>query len=62
LDYEPCELRYQFIPARFRYDLLRLVLENLEEHAGDAHLRQYAVYRHLSLTINKDYERFYGED
>lgn len=61
LDYEPCELRYKFIPAAFRYDLLKTVLERIHD-SDDGHLREYGVYRHLSVTVNKDYERLVGED
>lgn len=61
LDYKPCELRYKFVPAAFRYDLLKTVLERLHE-SEHGHLREYCIYRHLSVTVNKDYERLFGED
>lgn len=28
LDYEPCELRYKYVPAAFRYDLLNCFTKN----------------------------------
>lgn len=61
LDYEPCKLRYKFVPAAFRYDLLKTVLERIHD-SEDGHLREYGVYRHLSVMVNKDYERLVGED
>jgi hypothetical protein len=61
LDYEPCELRYKYIPSAFRYDLLKIFYEKLEESEMSV-LREYALYRHLSVSINKDHIAFYGED
>ena len=61
LDYEPCELRYKFVPAAFRYDLLKTVLERIHD-SEEGHLREYGVYRHLSVAVSKDYERLVGED
>lgn len=61
LDYEPCELRYKFVPFAFRCDLLKSVLERLHQDE-DCHLREYGLYRRLSLTVNKSYERLVGED
>lgn len=61
LDYEPCELRYKYVPAAFRYDLLKLFYEKLEEGEIPV-LREYALYRNLSVSINKDHIALYGED
>lgn len=61
LDYEPCELRYKFVPSEFRYDLIKTVLDRIHE-SDDGHLREYGVYRHLSVTVNTDYARLFGED
>ncbi|GGX13730.1 hypothetical protein [Undibacterium macrobrachii] len=61
LDYEPCELRYKYVPSAFRYDLLKLFYEKLEEGEISV-LREYALYRNLSVSINKDHVALYGED
>jgi len=61
LDYEPCDLRYKYVPSAFRYDLLKLFYEKLEE-AESSLLREYALYRNLSVSINKDHVALYGED
>ncbi|MCS0591350.1 hypothetical protein ACFQ09_11430 [Massilia norwichensis] len=61
LDYEPCELRYKYIPSAFRYDLLKLLYEKIEEAEASV-LREYALYRNLSVSINKDHVSLYGED
>jgi hypothetical protein len=61
LDYEQCDLRYQFVPPPFRYDLLKHVIEAIEKLEGST-FREYSLYRHLSVSLNKDYQQFYGED
>jgi len=61
LDYEPCELRYKYVPSAFRYDLLKLFHEKLEDQE-DSTIREYALYRNLSTSINKDHIALYGED
>lgn len=61
LDYEPCELRYKYVPTAFRYDLLKLYSEILEEGESPV-LREYALYRNLSVSINKDHIALFGED
>lgn len=61
LDYEVCELRYQYVPSAFRYDLLKLFYEKLEENEHSI-IREYSLYRKLSVSINKDHISLYGED
>jgi hypothetical protein len=61
LDYEPCELRYKYVPSAFRYDLLKLFYEKLGE-AEASLAREYDLYRNLSVSINKDHIALYGEE
>ena len=61
LDWEPCELRYRYVPIAFRFDLVKLVLEHLGDEENST-LREYAMYRQLSVSLNKDYVALIGED
>lgn len=61
LDYEPCELRYKYVPSAFRYDLLKLFYEKLEETESSV-VREYTLYRNLSVSINKNHIALYGVD
>lgn len=54
LDYQPCDLRYEYIPSGFRYDLFKLLLEDAHEEEG-GFVREYYLYRALSIAISKDY-------
>ena len=61
LDYEPCELRYKYIPVAFRSDLLKLFYEKIGEGSRSV-LYEYGLYRDLSISINKKHVALYGED
>jgi hypothetical protein len=61
LDYEPCQLRYKYIPYSFRYDVLKLLFDKLQDNEGSV-IREYAIYRNLSVSINKDHFALFGYD
>jgi hypothetical protein len=61
LDYEECELRYKYVPSAFRSDLLKVLFEKLAAVEGGV-VREYALYRNLSVSINKKHVALYGED
>lgn len=61
LDYEPCQLRYKYIPSAFRYDLLKLLFDKLQDEEGSV-VREYCLYRSLSVSINKDHFALFGYD
>lgn len=53
LDHFESELRYEYVPPPFRYDLYKLVQDNC---GGEmSHVREYALYRGASISINADY-------
>ena len=58
LDYEECDLHYEYIPNRFRFDLIKLTLKDCDDRIG----AQYCLYRGASVSINKDYYKFFGEE
>ncbi|MFL6603946.1 MAG: AbiJ-NTD4 domain-containing protein [Steroidobacteraceae bacterium] len=60
LDHFESDLRYEYIPPGFRYDLFKLVQENCGEEASS--LREYAMYRGASISINADYFQLFSVD
>ncbi|MHC2148716.1 hypothetical protein [Pseudomonas sp. 210_17 TE3656] len=61
LDYEPCDLRYKYLPNAFRYDLLKLVIDEIYQEESGV-MREYSLYRRLSLATNQDHVQLVGYD
>ena len=60
LDHFESELRYEYVPPPFRYDLYKLVQDNC---GGEmSHVREYALYRGASISINADYFQLFTID
>jgi len=60
LDYEPCNLVYEYIPSSFKFDLIKLVTEYCHDEGGTIY--EYCLYRGASVSINKDHYQLYGVD
>ena len=57
LDYEECELIYEFIPSAFKYDLYKLI-----DDYSETSLQVYAIYRELAVHISKEHYQLFGLD
>lgn len=60
LDYEPCNLRYEYIPSSFKFDLIKLVSDYCNDEGGS--VSEYCLYRGASVSINKDHYQLFGVD
>lgn len=58
LDYEDCNLRYEYIPNAFRFDLVKSTIEGCEESI----IREYCYYRGASISIGQDHFQLFGVD
>ncbi|MFM2589717.1 AbiJ-NTD4 domain-containing protein [Vibrio sp. TBV020] len=57
LDYEECDLIYEFIPSAFKYDLYKLI-----DNYSDNTVQRYVIYRELAVQISKEHYQLFGSD
>jgi len=62
LDHFEVDLQYEYVPPAFRYDLFKAVLEHCNEEDGGTTIREYCLYRGVSIAVNSDYYRLYSVD